>query len=186
MKNPQNTPLSNKEMAALLFNIATVLRDQGNQNPWRTRAYERAARALMGLRIEAAQTLSEGDENARVPFGKWQHIGKRLHAKIGEMVQKGSLAQFYEMLGELPAHQAALMTIPGIGPRTADRIYQTLGIASAPELFRAARNNDLLRVPGMGQKRVRAIAALAPKEAAGTADETWDLFSVSAESNWTP
>ena len=67
---PAPDALSNKEMAALLFNIATVLRDNGNANPWRTRAYERAARALMGLRTEAAQTLSESgsEPKSRLPF----------------------------------------------------------------------------------------------------------------------
>ncbi len=36
---------SNRDMAAVLFNIATVLRQNGNTNPFRTAAYERGARA---------------------------------------------------------------------------------------------------------------------------------------------
>ncbi len=185
------TALTNKEMAALLFNIATVLRDNGNINPWRTRAYERAARALMGLRTEAAHTLSEGGEGARVPFRRWQHIGKKLHAKIGEMTGRGNLAQYDDLLAGLPPHQAGLMTVPGIGPRMADRIFKTLRISTRPELIRAARNGKLLRVPGMGELRVRAIAALPLPEATTPAtfsdtvdnfDEEWNLFSVASAS----
>lgn len=191
MENTQTTehavPLTNREMAGLLFNIATVLRDKGNTNPWRTRAYERAARALMGLQNEAAQTLADArtdDPKARVPFRRWQHIGKKLHAKIGEMSCGGELKQYGELLAELPAHQAGLMMVPGIGPRTADRIFETLHITTAPELIRAAQSGRLLRVPGMGRKRVRALAALplpAPaqiSDGAGVlfADE-WNLFS---------
>ena len=148
---PAVAPLTNKQMAALLFNIATVLRDQGNQNPWRTRAYERAARALMGLPAEAAQTIA-GRDDKRVPFGAWQHIGKKLHAKIAEMVQSGSLAQFGELLGELPPHQAALMTVPGIGPRTADRIYQTLGIICVSDLFQRRPKRRFAPRAGAGKK----------------------------------
>ena len=193
MENTQTTeqavPLTNREMAGLLFNIATVLRDKGNANPWRTRAYERAGRALMGLQNEAAQTLAVAradDPKARVPFRRWQHIGEKLHAKIGEMAHNGELTQYGELLADLPPHQAGLMRVPGIGPRTADRIFQTLHITTAPELIQAARSGRLLRVPGMGQKRVRAIAALAiptpapvqTNEDGGVlfADE-WNLFS---------
>lgn len=150
--------MTNKEMAAVLFNIATVLRNQGNQNPFRTAAYERGGRALMGLADEATDIL---ETEERVPFRQRQHIGRKLHAKIGEMARTGGLEQYDEMLKDLPPHIAGLMAVPGIGPKTGERIYRTLGIGRGEDLVRAARDGRLRSVWGFGPKRTAAIAALA-------------------------
>ena len=154
---PAAPPMTNREMAAILFNIASCLREAGNQNPWRTAAYERGARALMGLRPQARDVLADAD---RVPFRQWQHIGTRLHAKIGEMVRTGALDQYAALLADLPPHRAALMTVPGIGPKTADVLFDTLGVATVAGLVAAARDGSLGRVRGFGARRIRDIAAL--------------------------
>jgi DNA polymerase (family 10) len=171
--NTENTqdsrPLTNREMAAILFNIATCLREAGNVNPWRTAAYERGARALMGLADEASEIL-EHDE--RVPFRRRQHIGKKLQAKIREMAATGALDQYANMLADLPPHRAELMKVPGIGPKTADAVYRSLGVATQTELVRAARDGRLRAVPGFGPKRTAEIANLP------VAAPTWDLFTL--------
>ena len=157
MNSVQTEKMTNKEMASLLFNIATLLKGQGNSNPFRTAAYERGARALMGLNGEAADILQTED---RISFRRRQHIGKKLQAKIREMAQTGHLEQYVEMVAELPEPIAALMSVPGIGPNTAERIYQALGITTAADLVWAARDNRLRQVWGFGPKRTAAIAAL--------------------------
>lgn len=48
--------MNNRDMAATLFNIATLLRDR-QDNPYRIRAYENGARALMGRQEDAVATL---------------------------------------------------------------------------------------------------------------------------------
>jgi DNA polymerase (family 10) len=157
-------------MAAILFNIATVLREEGNVNPFRTAAYERGARALMGYREEARNVLAERDV---VPFRRRQHIGKKLQAKICEMVKTGALDQYRELLAAMPEHRRELMSLPGIGPRTADYLNRTLGITTAAELVRAARDGRLRSVRGFGPKRTALIAALAAPGA-----EVWNLFNL--------
>ena len=149
--------LTNRQMASILFNIATCLRDAGNVNPWRTAAYERGASALMALPDEAASILQEQE---RVPFRRRQHIGKKLQAKIQEMARTGALDQYARLLAELPTHQKGLMAVPGIGPRTADVVHRTLGITSASELVQAARDGRLRAVRGFGPKRTAAVASL--------------------------
>lgn len=164
--NSFTRPLTNREMASILFNIATVLRREGNVNPFRTAAYERGARALMGYGEEVGDVLREGA--AQVPFRPWQHIGKKLQAKMREMAETGALDQYADLLAVLPAHQRSLMTIPGIGPKTADAVYETLGITTAADLVRAARDGRLRRVKGFGEKRTSSVAALPlPEGAAG-------------------
>jgi len=75
---PADDRMTNKEMAALLFNIATMLRGCGNMNPFRTAAYERGARALMGLETPAVEILQR---QGKVPFRRRYHIGTKLTSK---------------------------------------------------------------------------------------------------------
>jgi DNA polymerase (family 10) len=156
-ENPILEGLSNREMAAIFFNIASVLRERGNENPWRTEAYERGARALMGYHTEARDILTE---RATVPFRKRQHIGKRLQAKIREMATSGELAQYQQLLNDMPEHRRELMRLPGIGPRTADFVHVTLGISTAVELVRAARQGRLEKVRGFGPRRIATLAGV--------------------------
>lgn len=149
--------LTNREMAAVFFNIATVLREQGNVNPFRTAAYERAGRAMMGLRREAETILGEEE---KVPFRRRQHIGRKLQAKIREMVEAGELAQYGEMLSTLPPFQAGLMAVPGVGPKRARVLHEKLGVSTRDELITAARMGRLSGVPGFGSRRRAEIASL--------------------------
>ena len=49
--------VTNRDMAAMLFNIATLLRDR-QDSPYRIRAYERGARALLARRDQIADARS--------------------------------------------------------------------------------------------------------------------------------
>lgn len=150
--------MTNKEMAAVLFNIATLLRQGGSANLFRIAAYERCARALMGYPAQVGDVLRVSE---KVPFRRVWHIGKKLQAKMAEMAADGDLEQYRQMLDELPPHLAALMSgVPGVGLKRAERIHAALGITTAEELVRAARNGRLSSVPGFGPKRVGEIAAV--------------------------
>jgi DNA polymerase (family 10) len=166
--------LTNREIAAVLFNIATLLREQGNENPFRTAAYERGARAMMGYRNDAREILAVG-EKKKLPFREAWHIGKKLQAKIREMAASSALAQFGEMLETQSRHRREMVGLPGIGPKTADRIHAALGIETAEELFRAAHNGRLRQVRGFGKKRIAQIAACAPAEIANSNPTPKDL-----------
>ncbi len=88
---------TNKDMASVFFNIATLPRAEGNANPFRTAAYERGARALLSLDRQAVAVLEAAD---RVPFRRRQRIGKRLQAKIQEMARTGALEQYGALVEE--------------------------------------------------------------------------------------
>ena len=150
--------ISNRDMAAIFFNMATLLKGQPNANPYRVAAYERAGKAMMGLRKEAREILGEKE---RVAFGRWRHIGDRLHAKIGEMTTSGDLAQFGEFLQTVPVYVADIVRgVPGIGPGFAERAHVALEVASKEDLVRAARDGRLQQVRGFGATRTARIASL--------------------------
>jgi DNA polymerase/3'-5' exonuclease PolX len=126
----------------------------------------------MGYATEARDVLAE---RKTVPFRRRQHIGKKLQAKIREMATTGILEQYRDLLAQMPEHRRELMTLPGVGPGTADRLYRTLGIATAAELVRAARDGRLRTVRGFGPKRTAILAAL---DIPGVGDgEAWNLFN---------
>ena len=145
-----NTQLDNKEMAQTLWKIATLLRDK-QDNPYRVRAYERGARALMGRRDDAVSVLRDGTESLRRRKGV---LGDRLQVKLTELVRTGRMEYFSELCADLPPHIGALMTAPGVGPRLAQRLHEALGVSTAEELREAARTGKAAGVYGVGPKRL--------------------------------
>jgi putative hydrolase len=55
------------------------------------------------------------------------------------------------------APERLFTTVADIGPKLAARIHEELGISTLTELEAACWDGRLARVPGMGQKRIRAV-----------------------------
>lgn len=151
--------MNNREIAAILFNISTLLSDH-NGNPYRIRAYRRAARNLLRLRHQVADRARAG-EALGVPF-----LGKRLTQKITQLAVEGHSDFYDELIGILPTAQQALLHIPGIGPKLAKRITENLRADEADQLVRRAAAEGLKRVPGIGPKRAALIMDNINSEAA--------------------
>ncbi|MGI4791366.1 MAG: helix-hairpin-helix domain-containing protein [Janthinobacterium lividum] len=144
-----NQNLTNKEMAQTLFKIATLLRDR-EDNPYRVRAYENGARALMGRRDDAVAVLRDDAQKLRRRKGV---LGERLQRKLQELARTGRMDYFAELCADLPPYIVALMAAPGVGPRLAQRLHETLGVETAEELALAARAGRIQGVYGVGPKR---------------------------------
>ena len=132
-------------VARILEEIGTLLELKG-ENPFKSRAYHKAARAIRAL---------PGDLAARVAAGTLEGvagIGEGLSEKITELVNTGSLAYHDELLASFPPGFPELLTIPGLGPKKAKALYEALGIASVGELEYACRENRLTELPGFGAK----------------------------------
>jgi DNA polymerase/3'-5' exonuclease PolX len=142
--------MSNRDIAAVLFNISTILKRQG-ANPYRVRAYRRAARRVLRLRHSVAERAARG-----LPLGI-PRLGDRLSAKIGELAREGAMAFYNELIEELPPVEQKLMRVPGIGPTLAARIHDDLGAFDAEGLRRAAATGKLQQVWGIGPRRAAAI-----------------------------
>jgi len=140
------SPISNQQVAEILFNIATLLEMQQG-NPYRIAAYQNAARGMMGLREPVAAILARG---ARLEL---PGLGDRLRRKIGELVATGRLT-FYEDLCEesLPEDVRELMTVAHVGPRIALRLTNHLGVHNVVQLWEAARAHRLREHYGFGPR----------------------------------
>ncbi len=152
--------MTNREIAAVLFNISAILRAQEG-NPYRIRAYRRAARFLLRMRQQVRDRLANN-----LPIGI-PRLGKSLTAKISALATEGHCDFYDELIDTLPPDEARLVRVPGIGPTIAARIHRDLGPTDPSSLRRAAAEGRLTRVWGIGPRRQAAILdAIAPQEPA--------------------
>ncbi len=142
----------NTDIAGDLDEIAELLQAQG-ANPFRVRAYQTAASTLRQLH-EPVHEIVEREGLAELE--RLPDIGKSLAHTIDQLARSGRVPLLERLRGEdVPEQMFA--TLGGIGSRLARRLHEKLGIESLSELQAAAYDGRLASVPGMGDKRIRAI-----------------------------
>lgn len=146
--------MDNRQAAEALFSIAALLQAQG-ANRYRVAAYRRAALGLLALPEEAARYVNAAGE-LELPW-----LGASLRRKLGELVAHGRMQFHHELLAELPRAERELLAVPGIGPVTARRLSEELGIRSVRGLARAARQRRLSRLRGIGPVREHRLGKAA-------------------------
>jgi DNA polymerase (family 10) len=153
--------VDNSQAARTIFLIAALLEEQG-ANPYRIRAYRRAAINMLRLPVDAGRFAADGE--LLLPW-----LGERLRRKLGELVTQGQMRFFEELLAELPAEIRALLSVSGVGPKTALRLVDELQIRSVEDLARAARQHRLQRLRGFGPRREANLGAAAERLLAAAA-----------------
>lgn len=154
--------MTNREIAAILFNICALLKAQ-HGNPYRMRAYLRAARNLLRAQHSVAER-AQANEPLGIPL-----LGPRLTKTITRLALDGRADVYDELVGELPDAQQTLLQVPGIGPTLAQRITKDLGTEDSDELIRRAAAIGLQRVWGIGPKRSSALVTALAQQADDTA-----------------
>jgi DNA polymerase (family 10) len=129
----------------VLEEIGRLLELQG-ENPFKTRAYANAARALSGL----SEPL--GTVVAQERLGQIKGIGNGLQKKITELVTTGRLGYYEELKASIPAGVVALLEIPGLGPKKIQALRAKLGIESVEQLERACHEGRVASLEGFGAK----------------------------------
>lgn len=140
------TIATNKEAADALFNVATIL-EMADDNPYRVRAYRRAARLLLRSREDARVRLTDQKE-LDLPG-----LGIRLRRKLGELLSSGRMGFYVELCSVLPDEVVSLMQIPTVGPKTAIRLHEELGVSTAAEVVEAASTGKIRSLYGFGERR---------------------------------
>ncbi len=136
--------MKNHEIARVFNEIADLLEIKG-ENPFRIRAYRRAALNVAGLSksIESMQR----EEILELPG-----IGADLASKIEEYVKTGMIQTHEELKGEIPEVLLTLESVPGLGPKTAKLLHEKLKVKSLDELERLASEHKLAGLPGIQEK----------------------------------
>jgi DNA polymerase (family 10) len=139
----------NTTVARVLVQIADLLEVKG-ENPFKIRAYRNAADVV----AHAAEQVRDMDVAA---LRAWGGIGKDLAGRIHEIAATGDCAVRQELLQEYPATLLEVLGLQGLGPKTAGRLFQELGIASLTDLEAAARAGRIRGLKGMGARKEALI-----------------------------
>ncbi|HTY30943.1 DNA polymerase/3'-5' exonuclease PolX [Mycobacterium sp.] len=141
---------SNDVAAEALQELADLIAISGG-DPYRVRAYEKAARSVAGHPIEL-DTLDRKGLMA-IPA-----VGAHTAEKLLELRQTGRITALEELHAQLPAGLRTLLGIPGLGPKRAHQVYVELGISSMPELLDALHDEQLRNLKGWGETSERNLA----------------------------
>ena len=137
--------MKNAEIAARFSEIADFLEIKG-ENPFRVRAYRRAAQTMEGLAEDVAAVADRGGL-LEIPG-----IGKDLAGKIQEFLQCGAVEYLEGLRREIPVGVVELMRIHGVGPKTAKLLYEQAGVDSVEKLEELAKEHKLTGIPGIQAK----------------------------------
>ncbi|HSB51908.1 MAG TPA: DNA polymerase/3'-5' exonuclease PolX [Dissulfurispiraceae bacterium] len=136
--------MKNQEIARKFSEIADYLELKGD-NPFRIRAYRRAALNIEGL-TKSVEDLSK-EELIKIPG-----IGQDLANKIEEYFTTGKIETHEELRREIPEGLLVIESVPGVGPKTAKLLYEKLGVKTLDDLEKHATEHKLAGLPGIKEK----------------------------------
>ena len=156
---PRNGELA--DQLDLLADLSEILEEES----FKVIAYRRAAGRIRESPLPIAELAL--DRKAKELPG----IGKTIEQKVVEVVEDGEMHALTKRRGLVPAGVVDFLRLPGVGPKTAARIWTQLGITSLGALGSAAADGRLRNLSGMGarseEKILRALEA-------GVGDKTED------------
>src|ERR1700751_325197 len=128
--------MDKERVAQILIEIGTLLELKG-ENPFKTRAYSNAARAVEGLSEPIAKIVSEDR------LGEIKGIGEGIAKKIKELVETGKLAYYDELKASIPPGLVDMLEIPGVGPKKIQVLHKKLGVDSIEKLEQACQTGQV-------------------------------------------
>src|SRR6266496_4285993 len=133
------------QVAEILTEIGTLLELKG-ENPFKTRAYANAARALENLTEPLDKLIAENR------LAEIKGIGEGIQKKISELVTTGKLAYYDELKASVPPGLVEMLQIPGLGPKKAKALNDKLGIETVEQLEAACQAGKIAGLGGFGEK----------------------------------
>jgi DNA polymerase (family 10) len=136
--------MKNQDIVRIFNDIADLLEIKG-ENPFRIRAYRRAALNIESLTKDVAAIPKE--ELTEVPG-----IGQDLAGKIEEYVKTGKVRAYEDLKKDVPEGLGVLLSVPSLGPKTAKLLSDKLKVKNLEDLERLAREHKLSGLPGIKEK----------------------------------
>ena len=135
----------NADVAEQFDLLADLLELEGAES-FRVLAYRRAATRMKETSGSIAQLALDGRAK------ELQGIGKTIEEKIVQIVEHGEIEALAKRRATVPPEVVLFMRLPGLGPKTAARIWKELGVSTLEELKAAAEGERLRGLAGLGPK----------------------------------
>jgi len=151
----------NDELADQLELLADLSELEG-EDSFRVLAYRRAATRIRETGGPVAQLALDGKAKAL------QGIGKTIEEKIVEVVELGEMKALTKRKALVPEEVVKFMRLPGLGPKTARRIWKELDVTTLAGLKEAALQERLRGLAGLGarsEEKILKALAQEPKDA---------------------
>ena len=145
--------MENQEFAKIFFEMSLLL-ELGEENPFRIRAYQKAAQNIESLSENLGSIYKSG---GLATLENVPGIGKGIAEHIEELIKTGKLKSHEALLKKFPKSLLELIAVPGIGPKTAILFHKKLKIDSIDKLEKAAKEGKLEKLPGIRAKKIQNI-----------------------------
>ena len=144
---------SNERVAEIFQRMADMLSAK-QDNPYRIRAYLRAAEVVSGLE-ESLEMVSQRGGLEQIPG-----IGRDLAKKIREYLQGGTIQAYEALKRPLPAEITAWITLPGLSEPLVQHLYFKLGITTLDDLADLVRSHMLRTLPSFDADETTLLDAI--------------------------
>ena len=143
--------MDNAQISKVFSDIAILLQLEGDP-VFKTRAYSRAANIAANHPVDLVSIASDLDALKEIPG-----IGNAISLKIQELAETDHLQFYEELQGRFPAGLLTLLEVPGIGPKTALRASEELGVFSIETLEQSIEAGEFEKLPRVGKKNAENI-----------------------------
>jgi DNA polymerase (family 10) len=144
--------MRNAEIADALTELATLYELDGAIR-YRVLAYREAARVIRQSPV-SVEELTRAGRATDLPG-----VGKTLEQKIVALLDTGEIPAAVKLKGKFPVSLVEVTRVPGVGAKTARRLYDELGVASLEDLRAAAEGQRIRAVKGLGPKAEENVLA---------------------------
>lgn len=146
----------NQELAAIFSSIAGLLASRA-ENPYKVKAYQRAAASILNLNGDVGGYAEQGE--LRTISG----IGKELEMKIQEFLSTGRIRAYEELKTPLPDTVREWTELPGFSEPIVHDLYFRLGMRTWEDLEMLAQSHLLQTLPGLGGRSDEILDAIQSK-----------------------
>jgi DNA polymerase (family 10) len=138
--------LQNAEIARALDTIATLM-EINDEAYYRILGYRRAAETIASL----GRPAGEVEDLKELP-----HVGGTIAGVISDLIEDRTPQILADLLEEIPSGLVEVTRLPGVGPRTAGRLWRELGITNVEDLGELEEGR-LAALKGFGKKSEERI-----------------------------
>ena len=144
--------MRNAEIADALTELATLYELDGAIR-YRVLAYREAARVIRQSPV-SVEELARAGRATELPG-----VGKTLEGKIVTLLDTGEIPSAAKLKRKFPASLVEVTRVPGVGAKTARRLYDELGVTDLDDLREAAEAQRIREIKGLGPKAEENVLA---------------------------